>query len=153
LKINIPKVIVHVSLADYAPELQGSDLHVWVNMPMQLLNDYNQLVRNLQSRELESAKQMLDAPAPAPAENRSPLWRAFDQAAHWVSRKKEAKTEGVQPAMLEWYANIWSQGPEDTHWTVPELHMLEQTDPAFLSWMITRTWQARAEHMERKKKV
>jgi hypothetical protein len=152
MKINIPKVIMQVSLAEYAPELQGSYLHVWVNMPMQMLKTYNDLVTDLQARELESAKRMLEMPAQDTA--RSPLWKAFDQAAHWVSRKKaEDKTEGVQPAMLAWYANLWSQGPEDTQWTVDELHTLEQADPAFLSWMITRTWQARAEHMEQKKKV
>jgi hypothetical protein len=152
MKINIPKVIVPVPMEEYAPELKGKTLCVWVNPSMQELQTYNDLVSDLQARELESAKQMLEMPATS--ETGSPLWRAYDQAAHWVSRKKTEKTEGVDRGMLAWYAMLWSQSPDDnTHWTVDELRAVEAKDPSFLSWMITRTWQARAEHMERKKKV
>lgn len=152
MKINIPKVIVPVSMAEYAPELAGKALQVWVNPPKQLLQAYDDLLTSLQASELESARKMLEMPAQE--EKRSPLWKAFDQAAHWVQRKKETKQEGVSQALLEWYANLWSQGHDaETHWTVEELRTLEQEDPTFLSWMIAQTWQARKAHMELKKKV
>jgi hypothetical protein len=151
MKINIPKVVIPVPMSEYAPELQGNALHVWVNPPMQILQAYRQLLSTLQAHELESARQMLEIPATK--EERSPLMRAYDQALHWINRRKEEKTEGVSVDLLEWYANIWSQGPADTQWTVEELRTLEESDPAFLSWMIAQTWKARGEHMEQKKKV
>ena len=71
-----------------------------------------------------------------------------------MNHKKETKSEGVSLALLEWYAEAWSQSPDEkSHWTAQELRTLEQEDPTFLSWMIAQTWKARAEHMERKKKV
>ena len=99
MKIVIPKVIVAVSMAEYAPELEGKFLQVWVNPPMQILKAYDDLVTSLQARELESARRMLEIPETK--DNRSPLWKAFDQALHWVNHKKETKSEGVNLALLE----------------------------------------------------
>lgn len=55
-------------------------------------------------------------------------------------------------ALLAWYAVLWSQGPEPTHWTTDELLELERDDPALLSYLIRETWAARGEHVGRKKK-
>ena len=153
MKIEIPKVIVQVSLAEYAPELQGSALHVWVNPSMAKLNVYNNLVTELQEQELTAARKIL-MPEQEPAKKDASAFSAiFAEVGRWLKVRKEEKPQGVAAPMLAWYAEIWSQGPQDTHWTVDELRMLEQADPSFLSWMIARTWQARAEHMEQKKKV
>jgi hypothetical protein len=55
--------------------------------------------------------------------------------------------------LLAWYADLWSQSAElATHWVTDELTQLEQDDPAFLSWMISQTWQAIIEHRGNKKK-
>lgn len=51
-----------------------------------------------------------------------------------------------------WYAVIWSQGDEGTHWTVEEILSLQEQDPAFLAWMIRETWDRRSEHIAKKKK-
>ena len=58
-----------------------------------------------------------------------------------------------QEGLLKWYAFVWSQGEVESHWTVDELKEIEMEDPAFLSWMIGATWEARKAHMDRKKKV
>jgi hypothetical protein len=154
MKINIPKVIVVVPMAGYAPELEGKALQVWVNPPMQMLQAYTALLTTLQTDELEKARQALEMPAQT--EERTPLWKAFDQAQHWLNRKKEKaeKSEGVDERLLAWYAELWSQAADtDTHWTVEELRTLESKDPSFLSWLIAETWNARAAHMDQKKKA
>lgn len=44
MKINIPKVLVAVPMEDYASELAGNALNVWVNPPMELLIEHMALV-------------------------------------------------------------------------------------------------------------
>lgn len=156
MKINIPKVIVPVNMVAYAPELDGQFLHVWVNPPLEKLNYYNDLLTELQSRELQQAEQVLfpNVPeAPAAAKVKSPVAAAINQLKHWVVSKKDKPAEGLAQELLEWYAEMWSQGPEHTHWSTDELRTLEAQDPTFLSWMISQTWHKRSEHIERKKKV
>lgn len=154
MKINIPKVIVQVDMVSYAPELDGQLLHVWVNPPMEKLSKYNDLVADLQAQELQNAEQILFPPSVVVAnEVKGPIAGAFAQMKHWVASKKEKPADGLAQELLEWYAEIWSQGPEETHWTLDELRALEAQDPTFLSWMISQTWKARGEHIERKKKA
>lgn len=154
MKINIPKVVVPVNMVSYAEELQGQFLHVWVNPPMEKLNQYNQLLTDLQSQELQNAEQILFPPkAVVDNEVKAPVAGAIAQLKHWVGSKKEKPAEGIAQGLLDWYAEIWSQGPAETHWSAEELRTLEAQDPTFLSWMISQTWKARSEHIERKKKV
>lgn len=118
MKIEIPRVVVPVDMSEYAPELAGQYLHVWVNPPLDKLGEHLML-----------AAQATLSPTSAP----SPDKRGEDQ-------------------LLEWYVEVWSQGPEPTHWTLEEIHDIQQQDPAFLVWMIQATTTARREHLERKKK-
>jgi hypothetical protein len=118
---------------------------------MKFLQEYTNMLTELQSRELESARQVFEKPAD---DKRTSVQRAFEQVAGWLSIKKAEKPEGLNLKMLDWYAKVWSQGHDaETHWTVDELQTLEQNDPALLSWMISATWQTRQAHMEQKKKV
>ena len=155
MKIRIPKVALAVDLAEYAAELAGKCLYVWVNPPKTKLQEYDDLVTMLQSRELDAARKTLlpESQPSAISEQRSVLARTFDQMFHWLRVKRETKSDGIDARLLEWYAEIWSQGPQDTQWTVEELRTLEEQDPSFLSWMIARTWSKRTEHVERKKKA
>ena len=153
MKFEIPKVIVPVDFGGYAAELRGKFLQVWVNPPQDVLNTYNHLVTELQQSELAEAKKTL-LPESEPAEKEAgPLSKTFAQLTRWLNIKKEAKPQGVNPRLLEWYAVLWSQGAEDTQWTRAELEMLEFKDPALLSWMISQTWQTRVRHVEQKKKA
>jgi hypothetical protein len=162
MKIQIPKVIVPVPMDEFASELKGKYLYVWVNPPKTKLQEYDDLVTALQSRELETARQTL-IPDEQKAEGgrqtgegngqRTVLSRSFDQLAHWLNLRKTTPAAGIDEKLLAWYAEIWSQGPDDTHWTVAELRETEDMDPSFLSWMISRTWQTRTDHLQRKKKA
>lgn len=118
MKINIPRVVVAVDMSEYAPELAGQYLHVWVNPPLDKLGEHMML-----------AAQASLSPTPDP----SPIGGGEDQ-------------------LLEWYVEVWSQGPEPTHWTLEEVREIQQRDPAFLVWMIQATTTARREHLDRKKK-
>ena len=65
-----------------------------------------------------------------------------------------AKSETGGDDLRAWYAAIWSEGIEaDTHWTADELRELERKDSALFGWMIGETWNARREHIDRKKKA
>lgn len=83
----------------------------------------------------------------------APLRKAFELMQHWLRIKKEQPTEGIDHRLLTWFIEIWNHGPAESRWDVDELLELEAQDPSFLSWMIAQTWQARAEHIERKKKT
>lgn len=154
MKITIPRVVTPVSLANYAPELDGKNLYVWVNPPKDKLQAYNETVLSLQAQDVEEARQTL-FPAESSSEKKeeSALLKAYGLVSRFLSLKKERKPEGLDQKLLDWYAEIWSQGPQDSHWTVDELRVVESQDPAFLSWMIAQTWNVRSEHIERKKKA
>ena len=122
MKINIPKVIVGVDMGEYALELSGRMLQVWVNLPLDVLSEHLSMAARLNPALIN----------PHPA----------------LSLEGEGEGE-----LLKWYAFVWSQGEVESHWTVDELKEIEQEDPAFLSWMIGATWEARKAHMDRKKKV
>jgi hypothetical protein len=161
VKINIPKVVLPVNLGGYAPELEGSCLFVWVNPPRDTLQAYDDLVTELQSKELAQARKTLidrnegseqKAEGSGQKAEQTILAKAFEQVERMLGRKKEQKADGIDVKLLEWYAQIWNCGPEETRWSVAELRELEAQDPSFLSWMIAQTWAVRRDHIERKKK-
>ena len=153
MKIEIPKVIVPVDFGGYAAELAGKFLQVWVNPPQDVLSAYTSLVTELQQAELAEAQKTLE-PESEPAEkDAGTISKTLAQLKRWLNIKQTTPPKGINPRMLEWYAALWSQGPEATHWTLAELETLEFKDPAILSWMISQTWKARVEHIERKKKA
>lgn len=59
---------------------------------------------------------------------------------------------GAGMEMLGWYSRLWSHGEDGTQWTAAELASLQEDDPAFLIWLIKRTWTARDDHMTPAKK-
>ncbi len=155
MKIEIPKVVLAAPMGEYAPELQGKNLYVWVNPPRERLQAYDELVTSLQERELEKARETLapDEPKDAKGTEDKGLGRVFEQVKRMLSVKRQT-SDGIDVKLLQWYAEIWSQGIDaDTHWSVDELRELEERDPSFLSWMIAKTWETRNEHLARKKKV
>lgn len=66
----------------------------------------------------------------------------------------ESKT-GTETKIAEWYAAIWSKGPDVAlHWTPAEVIALSQmdTDPAFLRWLLVQTWALINDHRALSKK-
>ncbi len=157
MKISIPKVIASVQLGEYAPELQGKFLHVWVNMPKEKLQQYDDLVTSLQEQSLAEAQKTLESNSDSQADDKDQqsdgVRRLINQLKLMLHKKRDRKVDAVDVKLLQWYVEMWSQGPEETRWTVEELQQLEEQDPAFLSWCITRSWLERNEHIQRKKKA
>lgn len=140
MKINIPKVIVGVDMGEYAPELAGRMLQVFVNPPLDMLS------------ELSAILVKLIPPVKAPTIKKDGEAEKLDPAV--INPQPALSFQGdAEEGLLKWYAFVWSQGEVESHWTVDELKEIEQEDPAFLSWMIGATWEARKAHMNRKKKV
>lgn len=126
MKLNIPTITRPIKLADYAIELAPGVVQVWVNPPKSVLEMY----RTLQQQN-EGLQNKLPA---APADETKPL---LDE----MSR--------VGVGFSEWYAQIWSQGPEiELHWTADEVRAVVglTTDPALYQWLTRRTWELINEH-------
>lgn len=66
---------------------------------------------------------------------------------------EERNVEEENAKTFAWYAKIFSKG-EDTasRWTENELMELREKDPAFWVWMLRVYWDARGEHLAKKKK-
>jgi hypothetical protein len=128
-KINVPKVVRPLKLAEYAPEFEGEIL-VWVNPPRSILSMYAGLAGAAEGAlvELRAA--------------------GTEEAAQ--------KVEKTGRALIEWYAGIWSQGPEDTRWPVEQIKELIEgtvdTDPRLWPWLAAQTLRMISEHRAMVKK-
>lgn len=154
MKIDIPKIVLTVDLGEYATELAGKLLYVWVNQPKEKLREYDDLVTDLQEKSLAEAQKILvDGKEPTAVEpTPNIIGKVFDQLRTMMLKKREKKGDGIDAKLLQWYAEMWSQGPEESRWTASELQALEEQDPSFLSWAIARSWNKRNEHIQLKKK-
>ena len=69
----------------------------------------------------------------------------------------EAVGAGEFSRLFQWLSEIWSQGPEESHWTVEEIRQLfeesQESDPALFIWLYQRTLESITEHREVRKKV
>jgi hypothetical protein len=131
MDIKIPKVLASVDFGEYAPELKGKKLHVWVNPPLALLRKHDEALALIKPKNL----------LPLPTDAAAPEF-ATEEA------KEEAKG-----AFREFYAELWSQHADnETYWSADELAALEEADPAFFSWMVAQTWTLRNEHISKKKR-
>lgn len=93
MKIEIPKIIEMIDLGEYAPELAGQCLHVWVNPPISLLREHDRILTT----------------ADVPAQERMRLfyefyaawWSHGPEATHWTAEEiREA--EDADPAFVNW---------------------------------------------------
>lgn len=129
MKIEIKKVVRDLSLGEYASEYEGLTVKVWVNPDRGTVAERDNL-------QVEFNRQMTDASTNA---------ALLDAMQAWVA-------DVYLPAIFAWYARIWSQGEESTHWTIEELKALDERDPALYDWMKKRSFQMIVEHRNREKK-
>ena len=93
MKINIPKVLVPVDLGEYAAELAGNFLQVWVNPPLHIMQQHTDAT---QAAQAETGSQ-------------APLYEWYaqqwsqhsDPAQHWTAQELEA-LQTNDPALLAW---------------------------------------------------
>lgn len=130
MKINIPKVIRPLDLAEYAPEYDGAVIQVWVNPPRSMREQFQEIRLGLM-RTADEIQQLA-----AEAEDRN--------APEYLEKIKAAgeRMSAANRALYEWHSEIWSQSTADD-WTpeqVEELsdHALEN-DPQLWQYVLTRT--------------
>lgn len=60
-----------------------------------------------------------------------------------LERHAELAEAGDLTALAAWWAQLWSQGPEDTRWTVEEVQALSalDTDPGLMLWCMAQSFQ------------
>lgn len=135
MRIEIPKIVKKMALAEYAEEFGEQVLVVWVNPPREMLNRYNDLVKMVQKvmDETESSKKVR-----LPEDDISRL---------------NAEMNEIKHKLAAWYAEIWSQGdvPVSAEEVNDLLSAAHESDPAFETWMIDRTLSMIREHREIRK--
>lgn len=130
MKYLIPKIVRPLDLAEYAPELKGHTVVVWVNPDRAFVTQRDELI--------EQYNLKLDALKDNP---------------EGIEEFKAYTFETFLPGIFGWFAKLWSQGAEDdTHWTVEEIRELEDADPALAEFMKRRSMQMIQEHRAKEKK-
>lgn len=129
MKIPIKKVVRDLDLGEYAEEYKGLTVKVWVNPDRGTIAERDELQQEFERQAQEMR-------------NNQALAEPFLK---WTA-------ETYAPAILDWYARLWSQGEPDTHWTVDEMKELDGQDPALFDWMKRRSVQMVIQHRTREKK-
>lgn len=116
MKIEIPKIVEKLALAEYAPEFGAAVLEVWVNPPRGFIEDLNIAMR----RGID-----LVIPKDKPAE---------DVRVEMAARMEEILTE-----QLRLFSELLSQGSEASRLPAEDLRTMvketAETDPMFWAWV------------------
>lgn len=129
MQIQVKSIIRPLDLGDYAKELQGQAVQVWVNPSREMLGRRSQLEDELRTRADEA------------------------KTAEAAQAMEVYVREVFEPGLRQWFADLWSQHPDPaTRWTMAEIIELEQQDPALIVWLNTRSMQMILEHRRVEKK-
>jgi hypothetical protein len=141
MKIQITKIIRPIKLEEYATELKGQTVDVWVNPTRNVINTFDNLNQRM-ALEMDKVRRVL----PGDGEDRTNYQKSLDHLATWTD-------EEYAPKLREWYAALWSQGEnQERHWTPEELKELDETDPALFNWLRDMSQEKMREHRNRQKK-
>jgi len=151
MKIQVPKVVQALDLGGYAEALRGQFLHVWVNPPRGMRQRYDEMAAQAQAEEVKRMEADLEGSQTPEVGSAGGF---VENLKRLVGLRVKAARRGVETdaQLLDWFAEIWSQGPREAGWLTSEIRELEDGDPALLTWMITETWRLIGEHQARKKK-
>ncbi len=133
MRIEIPKIVESLSLAEYAPEFGEAHLEVWVNPPRGFIEDLNFALQRGQNFEIPKEK---------PSE---------EKQAEMAARMEEILTE-----QMRLFAELLSQGSEGSRLSAEDLRKMvketAETDPLFWSWLKRRMVELINEHRCNEKK-
>lgn len=94
MQITIPKIVVPVDMSEYAPELAGHWLHVWVNPPLDKLGEHMMLSAQLQVKTAGNSEEPLLAWY-------SEMWSQGPEPTHLPIEEIKA-VQQKDPALLVW---------------------------------------------------
>ena len=140
MKLNIPKIIRPLTLDTYANELEGIELHVWVN-PTRVVLDENQEIQNGLAKLLKDV------------ENITNDTELDDEQRLKQVEGIEANIDSILQREREWWVKILSQSSNaSTHWTEKEIEILDQQDTALWQFIrLTSSQMIRANREDVKK--
>lgn len=132
MKIEVPKMTRPVDLGEYAGEMAGQVVYVWVNPREELLDEYFSVQRAILQEMEKSEKEK-----------------------KYVPDQKFLESQSAR--IREIIAELLSQGPEATRWTAEEVSALvlstAETDPQLYPWLIEKIFEKIVEHRKQRKKA
>lgn len=138
MEIRVPKIVRPLNLSDYAPEMAGAVIQVWVNPPRQAVESLEEMA--VTSTAIVQRMQRLSQ----------------DQQADVQELAKDL--EPIGHGLMAWFAENWSQAQDEgTHWSPEEVEKLinevRDTDPLLWPWLMARTRAMIREYRDGSKKV
>ena len=132
MRIEIPKIVKKIALAEYAEEFGEQIIEVWVNPTRELLAEFGDL--NVRSEEL-----LKKIRQPVKSDN--------------LIEQLQADSDLLQADVAHWYAMIWSQGenPVSPKEVTELFNAAQESDPGFQKWLVDKTWTLIREHREVRK--
>ncbi len=130
MKLNLPKIIRPIPLAEYAPEMEFQEdgktpaiVYAWINPPAPLLVRHGEL-----RQRADAANKRLGRDAPMGEELKA----------------LAAELTEVGRGLAALYAELWSQHADaGTHWSEADVLELSSNDanPDLFGWLTSRTVQ------------
>jgi hypothetical protein len=131
MNIKTATIVQPLDLGEYHESFAGRKLLVWVNLPRDLMDEREKIIR-------DGAHEL--------AQSRLPR-----RAAWW--NRLFAKRKGLNERMFVWLNIIWSQHEdEDCAWPLDDIRELYRADPAMYQWMVRRSVEMIAEFRASSKK-
>lgn len=133
MQITIPRIVRPIELSDYAPELSGVRVYVWVNAPRDFYARHAALLK-----ENDELRAKLDQ----------------TKAADEIMALGEAVRK-IGSGFVEFFCELWSQAADaETHWTVESVSALItlDTDPGLYGWLCRRSFELVLDHKAAGKK-
>lgn len=153
MDLKIPKLTAPLDLADYAPEMAGQVIHIWLNPPSDIRQEYLKLRVDFEQIHMTLAESMAASAKKKKTDDDKKRILTAEQLAD--IQKQLEETASKQDA---WLSSMWSQHPDaGTHIPAEQVTRLRQEtldgDPAFYSFLVSRTLEMMLAHRaDRKKK-
>lgn len=134
---DVPKLVRRMPLEQYAEELAGDNLFVWLNPPRDMRMKYDEIL----GRMIQTVEQKKKLPP--------------DHVSEAADLDKAVEAQAVE--IDTWLATIWSQGPDGTAPTPEEVSKLRkdtfERDPQLFSWLARKTLEMMGTYRNELKKV
>ncbi|NSW52209.1 MAG: hypothetical protein HPY85_06870 [Anaerolineae bacterium] len=128
MRLEIPKIVEPLRLAEYNEAFGDAVVLVWVNPGKALLNAHDRHVVELQSK----------------AEVLTGLLKNAKHNEEFI-QKVLGEINSLNDGQMIVLAALWSQGPEETRWTVEEIRTLiletREDNPQLFPWLHRRTME------------
>jgi hypothetical protein len=154
MKFEFVKIVLPLELADYIAAYAGQRLQVWVNPPRAMKQEREEIIR----RSSRMLKGIIDGQQSSVINSQSSE-KPFLKRVLGIFKRQMDSTELIavqrmNTDMFGWLSRIWSQHEDmESRWTVDEIQVVYDTDPALYQWMVRRTIEMMESFRTEKKKA